>query len=630
MTRLSTTASSQRLMLKRVKQIVWFVQFALLGNLALLVVRAEWLQAGVVGCLSLNLLWAAWLAHKGRFESSATLLITILSIGVFAIVWSGGGLYDLGLVALPGIVIFAAMLGMHRVYYSLLLFSVINILLLGYAEGTGLIIFDVSTQGVGRAVAISFILVPIVLSTWLMAKDYRTALDNLADTLKAMKESNDEAEFWASHDALTQLPNRTLARERFIHATKIAARTPDTPRMGLFYMDLDGFKGVNDSHGHHVGDEFLKFIAAQLTGSIRECDTVARLGGDEFLVLVEQVKEIDELMVIAENLLAASQRPFRHKEQTIVGSASIGVAVYPDDSSSYEELVQQADLAMYHSKESGRKTINFFNGSMSQEAHFRAEMLEDIKRALELDEFYLVYQPIINLKTGLSEGAEALLRWRHPSKGEISPAVFVPLAEQTGLIVDIGTWVLDQAMKDGLKFEKALEAPYLISVNVSAVQLKRGNFIKILESTFSRHPLPYERLFLELTESEMLADNQAFDDFLRYTQEQQIRIAIDDFGTGYSNLGYLHRVDIARIKLDHSFIQEIDKNKEKRSIVASIQHLAEGLKVETVAEGVETALELELIKKLGVNRAQGYCWTKPLRFNEAVEFVLAQRSEVAN
>lgn len=630
MSEYSGSLSPKTLMLKRVKQIIWLVILALSGNLAILIHTEAYLHFFLVTLIIATLLYGARLAHQQRYESAANILITTLSVGILALIWDSGGLYDLSILGIPGLLIVSAMLGMYQAYRSLLAIVLVNLLLIGFVEEYGYMTFEVTTSGLARSVAISLILIPIVSASWMLAKDYRTALGNLEKSLKATKASAEEVEFLASHDMLTQLPNRAVVSERFEHAKSMAARTPDKPRIGLIYIDLDGFKDINDTLGHHVGDSYLKFIAKRFAAAVRDYDTVARLGGDEFLLLIEQVSEIDELVAVAEHLLEASHLPFEYQEQSIKASASMGIAVYPDDGVEYDELVSKADLAMYHSKALGRSTFSFFDSSMSKAALIRAEMLEDLKQALLNDEFYLVYQPIINLKSGVSEGAEALIRWCHPVKGEISPASFIPLAEQSGLISDIGAWVIDKAAEDCAYFQRELGIPYLVSVNVSAVQLQRGSLTDILQTALNRHQLVQGSLYIELTESELLAESEAFEAFLRFTAKHHIKLAIDDFGTGYSNLGYLHRIDISRIKLDYSFIHQICQSKEKCSIVSSIQHLASSLGVETVAEGVETQEELEQIRALGVNRAQGYYWAKPLVFDEMLSYLSEQQEKQAS
>lgn len=611
----------ETVMLKRTRQITWLVLLAFIGNFIIVTVRGEYSQAILIFFLTLCTTFSVILAAKKRYEQAAQILISVLTIGTLALLWTSGGLYDMVLLAIPGISIFAAMLGMSKVNISVLIVFAINIILIGLFEEYELISFEASAHGLIRAIAICFVLAPILLATYLLTKDYRKVLTNLKDSLESVKKHADNADFLASHDPLTQLPNRAFVKKRFEHAKKMASR--NNSKIGLLYLDIDKFKSINDSLGHKVGDSFILFIANTCRNSLRQSDTIARLGGDEFLVIVEQIQNIDELVTVANKLLNATKSTYFHdpSKNAISSSISIGISLFPDDSESYEELMDKADLAMYHSKEKGRNTFSFFDESMNKDALQRAHMLEDMKTGLKLNHFYMVYQPIINLKTGLSDGAEALIRWKHPTKGLFSPAEFIPLAEKTGFIVDLGEWILEQSIIDCLRFKQEIGRPYIISVNISAIQLRRGDFTTTLKKIIEKHQIPGDYLCIELTESELFSENKEFVEFLQYAQQKAIKVSIDDFGTGYSNLGYLHRLNLTRLKLDYSFITKIDKSEQKQSVAASIKHLATGLKMETVAEGVETQQELDHIMEIGLDRAQGYLWSKPLRFDDAVRYL---------
>lgn len=625
----SSQISAENVMLQRTKQIVWFVLAALIGNLIIVIYREGPYQAAIVTFLIFCMCFAARFAAKQQYRIAAQIVISVLTFGVLAIIWTSGGLYDLSLLAIPGISIFAAMLGMTRVNSIVLIVCAINIMLIGACEHYGIATFETSAHGFTRAISICLVLMPILLATYLLTGDYRTVLANLKDSLNAIKKHADNANFLANHDVLTQLPNRALVKSRFEHAKTLAERHCQK-RIALLYLDIDEFKVINDSWGHQVGDKYIQFIAEACKSSLRESDTLARLGGDEFLVVVEQVNEIDELVVVANNLLNAGRQryPIEDSNSCVASSVSIGIALYPDDATHYEGLMAKADLAMYHAKKSGRNTFSFFNNTMSENALQRAHLLEDMKEALANKQFFMAYQPIININTGESEGAEALIRWKHPSRGLVSPAEFIPIAEQSGFIVELGEWILEQAIVDCLRFQQAINRPYLMSVNVSAIQLRRGDFTKLLQQLLTKHQLPDNSLCIELTESELFSENKEFVELLEFSRQNTIKIAIDDFGTGYSNLGYLHRLNLSRLKLDYSFITKLDKSEQKQAVVGSIKHLATGLKMETVAEGVETAGELEHILQIGLDRAQGYLWTKPLPFSAAVAFINNQPPSV--
>lgn len=614
--------SAQNVMLKRTKQIIWFVLLSLIGNFIILSNKGDYYQAVLIAFITLLMLFAARLAAQDRYNEAAKILIYSLTFGVISLLWTSDGLYDLALLAIPGISIFAAILGMTKINVTLLIICAINILLIGVAEEYNFIDFRTSSHALNRAVAICLVLTPVILSVHLLTRDYRTLLTNLKGSLKRLKKHADNAHFLANHDILTSLPNRALVKERFEHAKSLANSQTNT-KVGLLYFDIDEFKTINDSLGHNIGDSYIQFIATVCQSAVGQSDTLARLGGDEFLIVVEQFQEVDELIIIANNLLKACKEPYLHDNNTnaLRSSISIGISIYPNDSEVYEDLMDKADLAMYHSKKSGRNTFSFYRESMRKQALVRAHQLEDMKNALPKQQFFMAYQPIINLTTGKSDGAEALLRWQHPEKGIINPDDFIPLAEKSGFIVELGEWALEQSVIDCLRFQTALERPYLVSVNVSAIQLSRGNFTATLQKVIEKHQVPADSLCIELTESELFSENKDFLHLLRFAKENKIKIAIDDFGTGYSNLGYLHRLNLSRLKLDYSFISKIDKNEQQQSIVASIKHLATGLKMETVAEGVETQAELKHVLDIGLNYAQGYLWSKPATFDEVVNYV---------
>nr|WP_294519691.1 EAL domain-containing protein [uncultured Rhodopila sp.] len=411
--------------------------------------------------------------------------------------------------------------------------------------------------------------------------------------------------FMARHDGLTELPNRTMFQERLADAI---ALTRLGTQCAVLCLDLDGFKAVNDTLGHTVGDALLRVVAQRLSGAVREIDTVARLGGDEFAIIQVGLQNAEAAAGLADRIIRLIRQPYELDGSRIVVGISIGVSMAPSDGTSPGRLLKNADIALYLAKTEGRGTFRFFEPEMDARLQTRRALELDLRNALPANDFDLHYQPIIALQAGTVETFEALIRWKHPDRGLVHPADFIPIAEETGLIVGIGAWVLRRACEDAAGWPDDIG----VAVNLSSVQFKGGQLFDAVQEALSASGLNPGRLVLEITESVLLHRNEAQVALLHRFRGLGIRIALDDFGTGFSSLSYLCGFPFDSIKIDQSFVRDIGANTESRVIVSAVADLARGLGMTTTAEGVETGEQLAAVRALGCTTVQGYLFSRPV------------------
>jgi len=414
----------------------------------------------------------------------------------------------------------------------------------------------------------------------------------------------------AQHDSLTGLPNRILLNDRITQAIAYAARHNE--QIAVLFLDLDRFKHINDSLGHAVGDKLLQSIAERLSLGIRGSDTVSRQGGDEFIVLVTEMKEPEAALASANRLLAAVAAPHNIHGHDLHITASIGISIYPGDGLDAETLIENADTAMYQAKKNGPQSFQLFKQSMSVRAVERQSIEESLRRALERDEFALHYQPKIDLASGAITGVEALIRWTHPERGAIPPGQFIPVAEDTGLILPIGGWVLREACRQAKAWRHAGMPDVTMAVNVSAMQFQHPNFLENLFAILAETGTDPSALKIELTESVLMRKAESAIIVLGTLREKGIKVAIDDFGTGYSSLSYLQRFPIDELKIDQSFVRQIGSGDGDTAIVTAVISMARSLRLRVVAEGVETAEELAFLREQQCDEVQGYYFSKPV------------------
>jgi diguanylate cyclase (GGDEF)-like protein len=410
--------------------------------------------------------------------------------------------------------------------------------------------------------------------------------------------------FMAHHDALTRLANRLLFHERLEQAVDGAGRGG---KCAVLCLDLDRFKLINDTLGHQVGDGLLQAVADRLQACVRETDTVARLGGDEFAIVQSAIERPEDAELLATRIITAFGVPFEIDEHTIVAGTSVGVAMAPGDGTSPGKLLKNADIALYLAKTEGRSKVRFFEPEMDARIQLRRLLELDLRGALSRNEFELYYQPSVNLATGTITGFEALLRWHHPARGMVSPAEFIPLAEETGIIVAIGEWVLQTACFEAENWP----ADISVAVNLSSAQFKKGNIVAVVRAALDASGLPPDRLELEITESLLLQESAGTLAALREFRTMGIAVALDDFGTGYSSLSYLRSFPFDKIKIDQSFVRDLVQDKEAMSIIRAVTGLGHSLRIKTTAEGVETQEQLDKLRAEGCNEVQGYFFSQP-------------------
>ena len=414
----------------------------------------------------------------------------------------------------------------------------------------------------------------------------------------------------AEHDFLTGLPNRMLLSDRVSQAIALALR--HAKKVAVLFLDLDRFKHINDSLGHPIGDKLLQSVAKRLVACVRSSDTVSRQGGDEFVVLLSEVELAEDAAITARRMLKAVSEPHSIDQHDLHVTTCIGVSVFPDDGLDAETLVKNADTAVYQAKENGRQGYQFFKSAMNVRAVERQSTEESLRRALERNEFALHYQPKINLKTGEITGAEALLRWTHPTQGPVSPAQFIPIAEDCGLILPIGNWVLREACKQARTWLDARLPLGTMAVNISAMEFRNENFLEGIFSALADTGLDPKSLELELTETVLMKRAESTESILQTLRSKGVRLAVDDFGTGYSSLSYLRKFPIDSLKIDQSFVRQITTTPKETSIVSAVISMGRSLKLRVIAEGVETHGELAFLQAHQCDEAQGYHFGRPV------------------
>lgn len=431
----------------------------------------------------------------------------------------------------------------------------------------------------------------------------------------------------AHYDALTGLPNRVLLADRMKVAIQHAAR--QSRRLAVLFVDLDRFKPINDSLGHDIGDKLLKAVAMRMQGSVRVVDTVSRVGGDEFVVLLSEIELPDDAARVAEKLISGLSQPYRIDEHELLLTASIGICIYPDNGSQPSILLRNADASMYTAKQGGRNRYQFYSDDMTLRAIERLGMEHDLRGAVERGEIFLVYQPQIELATSRIIGMEVLMRWRHPIRGLVSPARFIPVAEDSGIILALGEWALGESCRQARLWRDQGLLDACISVNVSAVQLRQTDFVQIVARALTESGLPSANLELELTESVVMQGVEPALEKLRELDALGVKVAIDDFGTGYSSLSYLRQFTVDRLKIDQSFVRDLPGNMDAEAIAAAIVAMGLSLGLRIIAEGVETEAQAAFLQSVLCREGQGYLYARPMTADEFHSWVMTWKQTQA-
>lgn len=442
------------------------------------------------------------------------------------------------------------------------------------------------------------------------------------NALRDLQSSEEQLRYLAYHDDLTGLANRQSFREHLQKFLTLAKR--DKHHVGVLFIDLDRFKRINDTLGHEFGDKLLAKVAKILLNNLRDCDLiardakendvseVARLGGDEFIVMLSKVGDTNDIAQVAQRIIDSVSKPIKIGQYEVVVTPSLGISVYPHDGENGEELMKNADVAMYYAKERGRRCYKFYSDSLNARALERLQLEESLRTALVREEFELYYQPQVDLKSEQITSVEALIRWNHPTLGMVSPGEFIPIAEETGLIIEIGEWVMKTACAQAKSWIDEGYPPCRMSINLSSVQFKRSALTETIKEVIEETGLPPEYLELELTESAVMTDVEQNIQRLKQLKNMGIKIAIDDFGTGYSSLSYLKKFPIDTLKIDRSFVTDLAENKEDEAIVKAIMALADTMNLGVIAEGVESQSQLAILRQYECELIQGYLFSRPL------------------
>ena len=445
------------------------------------------------------------------------------------------------------------------------------------------------------------------------------------------KLAEEQIAFLAYHDSLTALPNNRLFKDRLKHAISQAERSNSI--LAIMFLDLDRFKLINDTMGHSAGDELLKITSQRLIEAVRKTDSIAinangnsssiaRFGGDEFTILLDNVENIQAIVRIAERIVESVSQPMMLERQEVHISTSIGIALYPDDGKQADEILKHADSAMYHAKAQGRNNFQFFADSMNQSSVELLALESNLHKAIDNNELCLYYQPQVSVVTGQIVGMEALIRWQHPERGFVSPGVFIPVAEETGLIMRIGEWVFREACNQGIKWIKSGYQLEKISVNLSARQLKDEGLPALIAVILEETGMPADKLCIELTETALILDPDIALARLKKIKELGVTLSLDDFGTGYSSLSYLKRFPIDTLKIDQAFIRDVKVDHEDAALVKAIISMAHGLGMDVIAEGVEIQEQLEFLGANACDTIQGYLFSRPLPANEMTDLLI--------
>ena len=556
------------------------------------------------------LLLALGLAFKHKVLSSAYVLLASMTSMLFALALTGAGLFDLAILGYPALLILAAILSGVGLFISVLTFVVIQCFLITWLILQGFITPNIPSLSWAHLVFILVIFVVTGFSVYILVYDIKRLMLSLQLENTKVQDGKAAMQHLAHHDTLTNLPNRFYGEVLFTQS--LASCKKRQQNLALLFIDLDDFKPVNDVLGHAAGDQLLEQLALRLSKNLAPEHYLIRLGGDEFLLLAPFTNERNELDQLAQTLLQQCSKEFEIFQNNVAISASLGIACTPKDGTKFKQLCRRADIAMYKAKQDGRNTYHFYDESLEKASDEKFKLLQLLRPALAEGQFEVYYQPMVNLSNGEITTVEALLRWPQPSGKVIGPDQFIPLAESSGLINELGQWVLQQACIFCAQ-QRSMGLPNLrVAVNISVVQFNDEQLLNAVNRALHEAGLPAEALELELTESLLIDETAYVQNQLNALNELGLTIAIDDFGTGYSNLGYLHKFSATTLKIDRSFITSMCVAEHDESLVKAIINMAASLGLKTVAEGIEDAPTLKRLIELGCDIGQGYYWSKPL------------------
>ncbi len=616
-----TIISEHGFRFKRLSQLFWALEATFFSLLLAQLVTGDYILAGIIFALCIILCAIFFIVRKTSMDRAATLIFIMLALIISTLMWTYGGLRDETMLGVPVLLLFSGMLGNTRLFIGLSIYFLFTVLAIATSNHLGWRINELPQGDLLSATIIIILLVVITYSIWLLAEDLKRVLVRLNIENERARESQQRIEQLVYHDALTNLPNRILARERFKLAVSLNKR--ESTFVCLMFLDLDDFKAINDSMGHQSGDVFLQETARRIQAICRESDTVCRQGGDEFLIVLGGIKSEQSIATVAEKILQAVKRPVTIDGSVVFSTVSIGIAVASNDD--FDATSRDADMAMYHAKERGRDNYAFFDNAMHKRSEESQRLQFDLRTAVEEKHFELYFQAKTELGSNRVIGAEALIRWNHPTRGLVQPLDFIPAAEHSGVIVDISDWVVKEACRQCARWQSLGHGPLSVAVNISPVQFKRGKLLELVDGALSKNGLAPSTLELEITESILMEDSAEINKIFSDLNRVGVELSIDDFGTGYSNLGYLKKFDVSVLKIDGSFVSKILSSPHDKAIVKAIIQMASSLNLKTIAEGVETIEIAEELRKMGCDMGQGYLWSRPLTAENFYHFLIEQR-----
>ncbi|MGP9802134.1 putative bifunctional diguanylate cyclase/phosphodiesterase [Rheinheimera sp. NSM] len=603
----NTTADFQQQIshfrIRRLLQITGFTLFGLI--LAMAVAGGTTKLLILAGCIAL--LVAGGFALKQQALISAYILLWSMALMLSALAYVSGGLRDLALLGFPGLLVYAAILGSVGLFYSLLCFVMAFCSLVTALTLSGRLHPVLPALGWQHLLFVAVILAATGFSVYLMVRDMRRLMLSLQQENEKVRHSRKEIERLAHHDPLTTLPNRILGEQLYNQLLQHCREQQQ--QLAVLFLDLDNFKPVNDSLGHSAGDILLRQLAQRLQQVLHAEQKVIRFGGDEFLFLIPTDADKQQLSQLATQLITEVTKPFSIMQTDVSVSGSVGIAIAPGDGSEFNVLCRKADLAMYKAKEDGRNTFRFYDDKLDQDNVDKFNLLQRLRLAIKAHGFELYYQPKIDLRSGRISSVEALLRWPQSDGSMISPAEFIPLAEHSGLISELGSWVIHEACRAAARLRAQGFSELRIAVNLSYVQFKNTGLEQVVQQALRSAGLPAAALELELTESLLIGDTDFIQHQLNALSQLGVTFAIDDFGTGYSNLSYLRSFNATTLKIDRSFIASLCVSERDEPLVQAIINMAAGLGLKTVAEGIEDAATLQRLQALGCDEGQGFYWS---------------------
>lgn len=616
-----TIISEHGFRFKRLSQLFWALEVTFFSLLLAQLVTGDYMLAGIIFALCIILCAIFFIVRKTSMDRAASLIFIMLALIISTLMWTYGGLRDETMLGVPVLLLFAGMLGNTRLFIGLSIYFLFTVLAIATSNHLGWRMNELPQGDLLSAATITILLVVITYSIWLLAEDLKRVLIRLNVENERSRESQERIEQLVHHDALTNLPNRILAHERFKLAVSLSKR--ESTLVCLMFLDLDNFKAINDSMGHQSGDVFLQETAKRITAICRESDTVSRQGGDEFLVVLGGIESEQSIAIVVEKILYAVKQPVTIDGSVVFTTVSIGITVATTDD--FDAVSRDADMAMYHAKEMGRDCYAFYDSAMHARAEESRRLQLDLRTAIDGKQFELYFQAKTELASNKVIGAEALIRWNHPTRGIVQPVEFISAAEHSGIIIDISDWVVKEACRQCARWQSLGHGALSVAVNISPVQFKRGKLLELVDEALSQNALEPNVLELEITESLLMDDSPEINKIFSDLHRVGVELSIDDFGTGYSNLGYLKKFDVSVLKIDGSFVSKVLSSPQDKAIVKAIIQMATSLNLKTIAEGVETIEIAEELRAMGCDMGQGYLWSRPLAAENFYHFLSEHR-----